>query len=145
MTATVYNMREGQLSWVSASGNGNSFATAESSPSGVSIAYVRDFSFTSAQTINTVMNRGTPHHHKKVDAQPISLNVTYGFTGEEGIPDYPVHLQFKVSDGTNSAFYVFNNAYRSDHAFTEAAEENSMADTFVALGYIAATASGYLG
>lgn len=144
MSNEVFNMREGELSWVSASGNSNAWATGTTPPSGVAIAFVRDFSWESARTINTVMNRGVPHHHKVVDQQPISLSVGYGFTGAQGIPDYPVHLQFKVSDGTNSAFWMFNHARRSNHAFAEAAEENTLTDTYVALGMIEATASGYL-
>ena len=78
--AEVFNQREGILSWVSASGNTSGWVTGANSPSGIGIAYVRDFNYSSAQTINTVMNRGKPHHHKLVDEQAITVSLTYGFS-----------------------------------------------------------------
>jgi hypothetical protein len=142
----VFNMREGILSWVSASGNSNAWATGASSPSGSAIAFIRDFTFGSGQTINTVMNRGVPNHHKIVDAQPISVSFTYGYSGLSGVPHYPVHLEFKLRNPITdaSAYFHFHNSFRTTHDFTENAEENTLADAFVALGMTHATASGYL-
>ena len=54
MTAEIYNMREGSISWVSASGNSNTFATAASSPSGIAVGFVRSFNYASGATFNTV-------------------------------------------------------------------------------------------
>lgn len=144
--AEVFNHREGILSWVSASANTSGWSTAASSPSGIAVAFVRDFTYNSAQTINTVMNRGVPHHHKKVDAQAITLDVTYGFSGGSGIPNYPVHAELFMSGANGaSAFHQFHNMRRTTRDFSEVAEENTMADSFVALSMTESTASGYLG
>lgn len=141
----VFNQREGILSWVSASANTSGWSTAAMSPSGNAIAFVRNFAFGSAQTINTVMNRGTPHHHKLVDRQPIAASFTYGYSGGSGVPDYPVHLEFKMAGAAGaSAFYQIHNARRTTHDFTEEANENTMADAFVGLSMVGPTGSGYL-
>lgn len=143
--AEVFNQREGILSWVSASANTSGWSTAASSPSGIAIAYVRDFGITSGRTVNTVMNRGVPDHHKRVDATPLNLNLTYGYTGDS-IPDYHVHLELFMS-GQNgaSAFHQVHNAIRTQHDFGEVPEENTYTDTFVAVSMTESTASGYLG
>lgn len=141
----VYNMREGSLSWVSASGNSSSWATAASSPSGTAVAYVTDFNYTSAQTINTVPDRGTPNHHKTVSLSPLNVTVNYLYTGDAGIPNYPVHIEIKWTNGDASAFHQLHSCFKTQKQFNEAAEANNFSDTFVALGAIEATASGYLG
>lgn len=145
MTAEIYNMREGVISWVSASGNSPSFATAASSPSGIAVGFVRSFNYASGATFNTVMNRGVPNHHKTVTNDPITLDMSYGYSGGNGIPSYPVHVQFFVNNAPNgSAFWVFNSCVRPTHNFAENEQENTMSDSFIALGMIEATASGYL-
>jgi len=145
---SVYNSREGVLSWVSASGgpgNANAWATAPNPASGIAIAFVRNFNFASGQTVNAIPNRGTPNHLKLVDRQPITVNVDYAFTGGVGLPTYPVHLEFHVNNAENgSAFWQVHYAHRVTHTVSEGAEEGSMSDSFIALGYNAATASGYL-
>ena len=143
--AEVFNAREGILSWVSASANTSGWSTAASSPSGIAIAFVRDFTYTSAQTISTTMNRGVPHHHKKVDAQALAVNFSYDYSGGNGVPDYNVHLEFMMS-GANaaSAFMQFHNCIRPNRDFSEVAEANTMSDQFVAVSMTEATASGYL-
>lgn len=140
----VFNQSEGSLSWVSASGNSNAWLTAASSPSGTAVAFVTDFNFTSAQTINTVMNRGTPNHHKTTSRQPLNVSLSYLYTGAVGVPNYPVHLELKSTQGTTSAFHIFLNCIKTQKQFNEAAESDNFADTFVALGCIESTASGYL-
>jgi len=148
MTAEIYNLREGTLNWVSASGNSPDWVTAINSPSGgaIGMAFVRNFDYGSGATFNTVMDRGVPNHHKAVTNDPLTVNIAMGYTGGVGIPGYPVHLEFRLNNAPNgSAFFQFHSCVRPTHAFAENDQENTMTDSFVALGMVEATASGWLG
>lgn len=145
--------REGSLRWVQASGTGSTWATASAPTSGFA-GFVTDFSHTSAQTVVTIMERGTPHHHKISELAPIDVSVTFQWTGT-----YPVagsgagasvpmfHLEFKAlrpEDGAPTGYYYqFYGCAMENDEFTEAADGNTHALTFKALG-MSANASGFL-
>src|SRR5260221_11152280 len=67
---------EGALRFVQASGTGG-WNTA-SAPISALIGFVQvGANFNSAANMATVMERGVPHHHKKLGAAPIDLTFTY--------------------------------------------------------------------
>lgn len=152
--AEIRNMREGMLRWVQASGSGNGWATATSPASGV-FGFVRSFSFTSAQTIQTISDRGTPNHHKVVSKDPPSLTVNIAWTGNlptalsgtgASVPMF--HLEYRANEpenGNSGRYAQFYGAPVQQWQFTEADTEDTIAFTFPLLGMSGWNASGYLG
>lgn len=146
-------MSEGSVWWVQASGTGSAWATASAPASGL-YGFVRSFTFTSGQTVQTVMDRGVPHHQKVVSKQPISVNLNFAWTGAHptaasgagaSVPMF--HLEYKAdrpeAAGTG-IFYQFHGAAQQNLQFSEGEQEDTIQQTFVALGMNGPTASGYL-
>lgn len=152
--AEVRIMREGAFRWVYASGSGTAWTTASAPGSGL-FGYVDSFSFTSAQTIQTQMERGTPTHHKVVDKQPINLTVNFRWTGYlpsavsgSGASVPMMHLEYRANEpenGGSGRFYQFYGAPIQQEQFTENAQGDTFALTFPCLGMSGANSSGYLG
>jgi hypothetical protein len=153
----VRNSYEGELRWVVASGTGVAWATASAPASGL-IGYVTDVNFTSAQTIETVMDRGIPDHHKIVDKQPITttFNLNWGVTA-----DYPtfvsgsgasmpmIHLELKSKQperGADSGLYIqIHGCALEQFQFNETSPVNTQNYSVRGLAMVGPTASGYLG
>lgn len=153
----VRNRKEGSLYRVQASGSGNTWSTA-SAASGVVFAFVRNFTWTSAQTTQQVMERGVPSHHKIVSNTPITLDMTvaYGVTAHyptrstAGGATVPMdHVEFKESEpengSTSAHYYQFYGVSWDTKTLSEADTENTYQLRGVALGMRGPTASGYLG
>jgi hypothetical protein len=152
--AEIRNLIEGTLWWVQASGSGVAWATASAPTSGL-IGYVTTMTYTSAQTLETVMNRGTPTHHKVVDKQQIAItfDLQWGVTG-----DYPtfssgsgasvpmIHLEHKATapEATDAIWTQFHGVALESIAWTEAAPLDTQTWTMRALAMNGPTASGYV-
>lgn len=154
MAGEIRVMREGTLRWVQASGSGNSWGTASAPASGL-FGFVESFDFSSARTVTTVNDRGTPNHHKVTEVAPISLNVTFKWTGETPIPasgsgaSVPMfHLEYRSNEPENGAsgrYYQFYGAAMLNANFTEGMEANTIQQAFVCLGTSGVSNTGYLG
>ncbi len=151
-------MAEGSLWWVQASGSGRVWATAATPASGL-VGFVTDFSFTSAQTITTIMERGVPHHHKKTEAARIEPSFNFLWTGTNAIPSATTgtgaslpmfHLEFKATrneDGTGAGsgfYYQFMGCAFQSSDFKESKEGNNHAYKFAALAMSGVNSSGFL-
>ncbi len=153
--AEVRTMSEGELRWVRASGVGNVWATAATPVSGI-FAFVRSFSYTSAQTVTTVNERGRPHHNKITQVAPIDVTMTCAWTGRfpsavsgSGATVPMIHLEHRASaaeigNGTTGDFTQFHGVALASIQFTEGAEENTLNVSFRALAMNGPTGSGYL-
>jgi len=153
--AEVRNRREGALRWVQASGSGSTWATSSAAATAL-MGFVRNFTWTSAKTIQTISDRGTPNHHKTVDLQPIngSFDVAWANTGQfpnplrsSGASVEMVHLELKMTavEAGAAYFYQFHGAAIAQNQFTEGDQENALSYQFQALAMVGPTASGYLG
>ena len=152
----VRNLREGSLRFVQASGSGSAWATASAPVSGL-LGFVADFQFTSAQTLETVKDRGTPSHHKVTELMEIqgSFSVQWGVTGD--YPNWTIsgsgatvpmkHLEHKATapEAGGAIYHQFHGVALEQVQFTEGSPANTQQYTFRALAYVGPTASGYLG
>jgi hypothetical protein len=146
---------EGSLWWVQASGSGRAWATAATPASGL-IGYVTDFSFSSAATITTIMERGVPDHHKLTERSRIEPSFSMLWTGNHARPtatgtgaSVPMfHLEFKASRAEDFAgsghYYQFHGAALQSFDFKEAKEGDNISMKMACLAMNGATASGYL-
>lgn len=152
--AEVRIMREGTLRWVQGSGVGGSWATATAPQSGL-FGFVTQFSMSSGRSVQTVSDRGTPSHHKITDLTPIEVQVTYQWTGYNPEPSAAsgasvpfVHMEFRANEpenGNSGRYFQFYGAIRTDRQFSEAADGNTLQETYRCLGMMGPTSSGYLG
>ncbi len=147
-------MAEGTLRSVQASGSGRTWATAAAAPTSL-LGYVQSFSYSSAQTISTIMERGVPDHHKVTNKERITVDIEYIWTGSalnfltsSGTTVPLVHLEHRASAaelGAATAFYhQFHGCALMNRTITEAAEGNRVREQYVALAMNGPTASGYL-
>lgn len=146
---------EGSLWWVQASGSGRAFATGATPASGL-VGYVTDFSFSSARTVTTIMERGNPDHHKESERSRIEPTFSMLWTGNHARPtasgsgaSMPMfHLEFKAlrpEDFAGSGFYYqFHGAALQSFDFKEAKEGDNISMKYAALAMTGPTASGYL-
>lgn len=150
-------MAEGELRYVAASGSGVAWATASGAATGL-LAYVTNFTWTSAQTVTAISDRGIPTHNKFLDKSPIQLQCTVNYVNTAQMPppasgagaSVPMyHLEFRmkkpeISVSAGSGEYMqFMGVPVSQLQFTEGGP-NTMQRTMQALA-MATAASGYLG
>lgn len=156
----IFVHAEGALRFVqaSASGGGASgarvWATASAPVSGT-LAYVESFSFTSGQTIQTIMDRGVPTHHKVTQRDAIQVTFNCLYTGDFMAPvsasgaTVPMwHLEFEANDagnGNTGRYVRFHGVAVQSMQFTENPQGDTLALTCVALGMLGPTGTGYLG
>ena len=147
---------EGALWWVQQSGSGRTWATATGPKSGL-VGLVTDFSFSSGQTVTTIMERGRPNHHKITEFGRIEPTFNMGWTGTYAIPSaetgsgasVPMFaLEFKAirpEDFAGSGYYYqFLGGAMQSFDFKEAKEGDNVTLKFACLGMVGPTASGYL-
>ena len=151
----VRNRYEGALRWVQASGSGSGWVTASGAPTAL-MGFVRNFTWTSANNIATISDRGIPNHHKLVSKEAIngSFDVAWAATAQFPNPSAGagasvpmVHLELKMTAPEAGAafFYQFHGAALTQRQFTEGDQENALSFQFVALAMNGPTASGYIG
>jgi len=157
----VRTLAEGTLRGVQASGSGTTWATA-ASPASALYPFVQDgFSFTSAQTVVQIMERGVPHHNKVVEKAGIKVtfsNLVSYQTGQQtplviltasGTTVPMQHLEYKslageVGNGTTAMYYQFVGVVPESFKFTEAVKGNKMDFSFMCLAMTGPTGSGFL-
>ncbi len=153
--AEIRNRREGYLYRIAASGSGTAWTTA-SGASGYLLAFVRDFTWTSAKTDQVIMDRGLPSHHKNVSKDAIQVNFTVGYAVTAAFPTavtgdgstVPMDMvEFKMT-GTEAGVGIYYQFYGVDwnsKAFTEGDQENTQQFQGLALGMCGPTGSGFMG
>lgn len=146
---------EGTLRQVQASGSGRAWATAAAAPAAI-LAYVQEFSVTSAQTITTIMERGVPDHHKVTQKAPIDVTFRCLWTGgtptaltSSGTTIPLFHLEHRASaaeigNGSTGMFHQFHGAALQSVQLQEADEGNSINLTYRCLAMVGPTGSGFL-
>ena len=154
----VFNLADGHFALVAASGISGSgaadtlplnFLTAPNVMTAGVLDYFEGLSVTSAQTIRTIMNRGVPSHHKRVDRQALRLSFSYLFTGGSGIPEGLHHAQFgAIADDlagtvTQRQFTHFTHCILENQDIAEQPENNMVNVSMLALRMFH-TASGLL-
>ena len=154
MSAEVRNAGEGTLRWVVPSGTGVSWATGSAPVSGL-FGYVRSFDYTSAATYYEALERGVPHHRKRVSKQPITINVTFDWSGYvptavtgsgHSVPMF--HLEHKAAIPEAAAtgrYHQFHGVVVPSYQMTEGDEADTFTLQMNALAMIGPTASGFLG
>lgn len=153
--AETRTFREGSLRWVQASGTGRAWGTAATPVSGI-FGYVKSFSITSAQTVTTISDRGTPDHHKVTEVAPIDVSVQFMWTGRSvtavsgaGASVPMVHLEWRASapeigNGTTGDFIQIHGVAMPSLQWTENADGDTVDLKLVALAMNGPTGSGYL-
>lgn len=156
----IFVHAEGILRFVQASASGGNASGARvwgtgSAPVSGTMAYVESFSYTSGRTIQTIMNRGVPTHHKMTQRDPIQITFNCLYTG--AVPEAASasgatidmwHLEHEANDAglANSGRYIqFHGVTVQSVQFTENPQGDTLAFTCVALGMNGPTGSGYLG
>lgn len=152
--AEVRTHLEGTLRWVQASGSGSAWATASAPASGI-FGYVQEgASYTSGQTITTIMNRGIPDHHKLASKEAITFSFTLLSTGYIPSPasgsgaSVPMwHMELRESqpeNGGTGIYTQFHGVAVNSVVMTENAAGNTFQVQGVALAMNGPTASGFL-
>jgi hypothetical protein len=148
---------EGSLRWVQSSGTGAAWGTA-SAPASALVGFVQaGTTYSSAQTVVTVAERGRPHHHKIAGWEPIEVQFTYlqAVTANianpataSGVSTPQVHLELRAQDNEVAAasaqYYQMHNCVLMSRGWTEGEDGNQYQETWRALGMVGPTASGYL-
>lgn len=153
MTTQIRATIDGSLRAVQASGSGRAWATAAAPISGL-FGFIESFSFTSAATITTMMERGVPDHHKTTEKAPIDVTLdfkwvgtAFGFATASGASMPLHHLEVRYSaletPGTGY-YYQFHGCAIQSTKFNEAKDGNKVSLTIRALAMVGPTASGFL-
>lgn len=157
MSREVRIFAEGSLRWVQASGTGG-WNTA-SAPISALVGFVQaGLGNTSAQTVVTVMERGSAHHHKVTEKPAGEVTFTYlqavtanmaNPAQSSGVSNPQVHFELKHSDvetpTLTGQYFQFHNCVLVSRAVTEGAEGNQIAETWRWLSMVGPTGSGWLG
>lgn len=150
--AEVRTLAEGTLYWVAASGSGRTWATASAPTSGL-FGFVQSMNYSSARRIVPVSERGVPNHFKQVGVDPISLSVTFAWTGatptaisgaSASVPLW--HLEYKADypeAASTATYYQFNGVVVQSMQWTEG-DQDTLSMTMQALAMTGPTASGYI-
>ena len=156
MAREVRTFAEGAVRWVQASGTGG-WATASAALTAL-VGFVQaGAAWNTAQTIVTVMERGSAHHHK-VTEQPAST-VTFSYlqavTGAisnpavaSGASTKQIHLELKGTDtelpSVTGQYFQFMNCVLESRGWSEDVGGNKFQETYRYLSMNGPTASGYL-
>jgi len=150
---------EGTFRIVQASATGRSWATGSAPPSALMAFVQNGFSFTSAQTVTTIMDRGIPDHQKITEKAPIKVTMSQLLTNQTGqLPMVTltasgttvpmVHAEWKQLAGEvgagSAVYYQFYGVATESFKATEDSKGNKGDYSFVCLGYTGPTGSGFL-
>lgn len=151
--AEVRVAMEGTLRFVQQSGSGRALATAATPVSGL-IGYCQDFSFTSAQTITVISDRGRPDHNKQTEVMPIDINFSMLWTGTHAIPasgagaSVPMYiLEFRANEPENGAsgrYFQFMGCPIHSTDFKESKEGDTITWKTKALAMSGVNNSGFI-
>lgn len=149
---------EGSLRWVQASGTGITWGTASAAPTAL-VGYVQaGLAAKQSQTIETIMERGQPNHHKWISKQPPEVTFTFlnavsanwpptAVTANgASLPMVSFELREDVRElgGPTAEFWQLINAAFVSQDFTEAENGGTLAQTWRGMYLLGPTGSGYL-
>jgi len=150
------NFPEGALRWIQASGTG-AWNTGSAAISGLMGFIQPGAAYTSAQTVQTVMERGSAHHHKVTQQPPGTVTFAYlqAVTANKpdpaqssGVSTKQIHLELKstvTEDPTVTAQYIrWHNCVKESEGWAEAENGNVWTETYRWLSMVGPTASGYI-
>lgn len=156
MSREVRTFAEGAIRWVQASGTGT-WVTASGAATAL-VGFVQaGASWSTAQTVVTVMERGSAHH-LKVTEQPANT-VTFSYlqavtanmanpAQTSGASVKSVHLELKGTDTENPTltgqYFQFMSCVLESRGWTEDAGGNKFQETWRYLAMTGPTGSGYL-
>src|SRR3990167_2595498 len=152
MAREVRTFAEGSLRWVQSSGTG-AWHTA-SAPVSALVGFVQaGLGVNSGRNVVTVMERGFPHHHKIIGANPIEVQFTYlqSVTANmakpataTGVSTPQVHLELRSTDtelpAATAQYWQFHNAILLTQAVAEGENGNTIQETWRALDMVGPTA-----
>lgn len=155
MPSEARTFAEGTLRVVQASGSGRAWSTA-AAPVSALLGYVRaGMSITSARTINTIMERGLPDHHKFGEATPPEWTFSFLQTGSipsaltavgASVPMW--HVEHRASAPENGTLTgIFNQLHGgvvTNLGWTENPDGNVFQMTIRGLAQVLGTGSGWL-
>ena len=154
----VRNFAEGSLRHVVASGTGIAWATASAAATAL-IGYVQaGLAVKQSQTIETVMERGLPNHHKFVSKQPPEVTFTFFNAVSANWPptattapgaslpmvNFELRTDVRELGAPTAEFWQFINCAFIDSNLGEAENADTIAQTWRAMYIAGPTASGYL-
>ena len=161
MSAEVNIFAEGTFRVVQASGSGRTWGTGATPPSAL-LGYVQNgMNINSAQTVTTIMERGLPDHHKISEKAPIKVSITQLHTYQtatinqmailtaSGTTVPLMHAEWRISaaevgNGTTGMYYEFLGIATESIKITEDSKGNKLDFSFVCLGMVGPTGSGFL-
>jgi hypothetical protein len=121
------------------------------------MAYISNFSWTTAQNLAAVNDRGVPDHWKKLDTQPVQLSFTVNEALTAQMPNPSsgggasvplLHMEFKQSVPEDAAmtgiYYQFMGVPFQSMQFNEG-DQNTRQYTTQALAMNGPTGSGRIG
>lgn len=147
---------EGALRWVQASGVGG-WGTASAAGTALMGFVQAGLKIASARNVTTVKDRGFPHHHKVVGAEPIDVQFTYlqavtanmakPATGS-GVSTPQSHFEIRHTDAEVAAasaqYWQLMNGVLLSQQWAEAEDGNTIQETWRFLSMTGPTASGYI-
>ena len=147
---------EGALRHVQASGTGG-WATASAAATAL-VGFVQaGTTFNSAQNVQTIMERGRPHHHKVVGQEAIEVTFSYIQAVTANIPNPATasgvstpqaHFELRHTDAEDptktAQFWQFMNGVLLRRGWTEGENGNIFQDTWRFLTMLGPTGSGYI-
>ena len=156
MAREVRIYAEGALRWAQASGTGG-WNTA-SAPATALVGFVQaGVAFNSAANMLTVKDRGVPHHHKKLGAEPVTVDFTYlqAVTANmanpataSGVSTKQIHMELRYQDdevaAASAQYYQFMNGVLLSRGWTEGENGNAFKESWSFLSMTGPTASGYI-
>ena len=148
---------EGALRWTQASGTGGPWNTASAAATAL-VGFVQvGLSFNSARNIETVMDRGIPHHHKNIGREAIEVQFTYlqAVTANmanpataSGASTPQAHFELKYNDDEaptlTGQYFQFTWGVMLNRGFTDAEKGNQLQETWRFLSMVGPTGSGYM-
>ncbi len=156
MSREARTFAEGALRWAQASGTGG-WATASAAATALMGFVQAGMTMTSARRVETVMERGTPHHHKNLGADPVEVQFTYlqAVTANmanpaiaSGVSTPQAHFELRSTDVESptltAQYWQFMNGIMLRRGLTEGENGNQIQETWRFLTMTGPTGSGYI-
>lgn len=157
MAREVRTFAEGALRWVQASGTGG-WQTASAAQSALMGFVQAGLRINSARNVQTIMERGIPHHHKVIESTPVEVQFTYlqavtanmaNPTTASGASTPQAHFELRSTDaealsGPSAQWWQFMNGVLVSRGPTEAANGNQIQEIWRFLAMTGPTGSAYM-
>lgn len=156
MAREARTFAEGALRWVQASGTGG-WATASAAVTALLGFVQAGTTIASARRVETVMERGTPHHHKEIGQEAIEVQFTYlqAVTAQianpaiaSGVSTKQAHFELKSTDvelpAATAQYWQLMNGILLRRGFTEGENGNQLQETWRFLSMTGPAGTGYI-